>query len=169
MTKYSFCISLLVLFITIISCSLLIPSVSEHSRKSTWYKIDFSDPDWEKISPDKSDMAFLNKETGSILILNSLCKKYEQTSLGQLSSKILSGLSNLEIEESREFIFSGREAISVNASGTLDGVKVKLKIMTFKKDRCTYDIAIINSKGRIPSGDEEDFNRFINSMRFEKR
>ncbi|EQC46361.1 hypothetical protein M901_1250, partial [Bacteriovorax sp. DB6_IX] len=49
----------------------------------------------------------------------------------------------------------------------LDGVSSNLSVILFKKDRCLYDLVLINSDKANLKKEVQDLNKVLNSMRFE--
>lgn len=152
---------LLPLILLIYSCS----SSSPEDFKSKEYKVDAPEGSWKSVDPQGSDYAYLNAGTGSAIMANSLCKKYESTDLDVLSNNFLTGIKNLEIKEKKSTTFHDREATDQTLTGDIDGVKVYLKSRTFKRNHCTYDFVLITP--RSPNThDQDSFNNFLNNLRF---
>jgi hypothetical protein len=145
------------------SCALFIPK-PQRDIKSTDYSIKFSSSDWESIPPDIADAAFAKRKTSSIITANSICKKYDSTSLENLTSSMISGLNNIKIEKEEELNFSERKARRVYLNGSLDGVNVSMIIQTLRKNRCVYDFVLISRDNKTRQADEKDYNKFLESV-----
>jgi len=144
------------------SCSFFLTGPTE--LKSDNFNYSFEKPGWDSIDPDTSDVAYLNSNTGSIILANSLCKKYQSSTLDYLSSNLLSGIENIKVVKKSNRQISDRDALEVIATGMLDGVSVKLKSLILQKNRCTYDFILIMPK-QIISNDLAAFESFIKSVR----
>lgn len=143
------------------SCS----SSSPADLKSKEYKVEAPRKPWKAVDPQGSDYAYLNSGSGSAIMANSLCKKYESTDLEVLSNNFLTGIKNLEIKDKKTTTFHDREATDQTLTGEIDGVKVFLKSRTFKRNHCTYDFVLITPHSP-DSGDQGTFNDFLNNLRF---
>lgn len=116
---------------------------------------------WKEISADASDYALENKQTKSLFILNSACRKYEASNLSTLTSSILSGIDNLKIIEKKNSFYQEREAAEVVASGTLDGVERFFKIITIHKNNCIYDYVLISTNQKNLETDTPALHSFL--------
>lgn len=154
---------LLLLIVTISSCSFL--SSPDKGIKSEELEISFKHKDWQRIEADMADDAYKNTKNGNILIINSLCRKYDRTTLEQLTDNILAGLSDSSIIDRKSSNLFKRSSLRTIASGTLDGVKTHMIIEVVKKDRCIYDIVLITSDKKIASAHINDFEQLLNTMK----
>lgn len=157
--------SLLGLILLLNSCALM--RTKEIGHKSTSYVIKEAPKAWEKIPPGGSDHAFANSKTNSIITANSLCGRYESTSLRQLTNNILSGLDQSSIEESATVPYVGREALRTKARARMDGIPVYLIIKTVRKNECIYDFILISSSDEIRRADSKEFDRMLKSINIE--
>ena len=98
---------------------------------------------WVKQDPDKSDFALFHPEKKSMIIVNSLCRKYESTSLRHLNSNLLGGLEDVTIQNQKKMMFKGRDSLRTELRGKLDGVPIWLFTQTVKKNFCVYDFVLI--------------------------
>jgi hypothetical protein len=155
-------IKLILYSIVVSSCSFILPSKTGVIKSET-YSVRFQDSQWEAVSPDESDLAFNHKKLGSILLANSMCRKYESTSLKNLTFNLFAGVENFKIVTRKPIKFSERDALKSYATGVLDGVKVNFITVTLKKNRCIYDFVLISL---APNKSERDkhFDKFLNSV-----
>ena len=163
MTRY---LALIVLPMLLFACSLLVspPSTGIKSKNYT-----FTPPDskWKEIKPDNSDQAFLNSKTKSILIANSLGKKYQSTSRENLMGNILSGIDNVKVEQNDEHKLVSRDALRSYVRGKMDGVPVYMILQVIKKNRCIYDFALISKSKETRLQDESYFYGLLDSLEIE--
>lgn len=145
------------------SCALFIPK-PQRDIKSNDYKINFSSSDWATIPADIADTAYLKSKTSSIITTNSICKKYDSTSLENLTGSMISGLSNIKIEKEEDLTFEDRKAKRTYLTGSQDGVNVSMIIQTLRKNRCVYDFILISRDTKTRQADEKDFNKFLDSV-----
>lgn len=142
-----------------LSCSF--GSDSESGVKSQNYKIAFQSPQWTKINPGSADHAFQNSSSNSIILLNSLCGKYESTSLKHLISNMLGGLDQVNIVKEEKMTYAKRDSLRRFVTGKTDGVPVYLIIQTLRKDSCIYDFILISANQDLQTSDIDDFNKFL--------
>ena len=112
-----FSLPYLVMTLLFFSCSTLVPDPSRKHRKNENYKFSINENFWKETEPDTSDYAFVNPKTGSHLVLNSLCKKYENSDLNRLKSSLLAGINNLDLNREEIVDFAGRKAKVVEGKG----------------------------------------------------
>lgn len=155
--------AILVLFALVFlnSCSLW---PSDEDEKSS-YKINFIHDNWQEIPPEDSDRAFLNNTNGNIILANSFCDKYQETSLPTLAKRALTDISKQNILEEKHFTFKERDAYLVYMQGRIDGVAMYLQLVNYRRDNCYYDFLYI-SQYQIKSNHEKIFNIFLDSIEF---
>lgn len=101
--------------------------------------------EWSRINNDQADYAYIKKDSNSILFINSLCKKYENSSIKDLMFSLL-GSTNYKILNEKNLTLFNRETIAYEIKSKVDGVTTYLNIILLKKDRCIYDFVLINPK-----------------------
>lgn len=152
---------LLVLFS--LSCSF--GGDGDNDRKSQNYKLSFSTPSWTRMSPGTADHAFYNKETHSIILLNTLCEKYEATSLHHLISNMLGGVEDIQVEREEKVKFAKRDSLRSFVKGKTDGVPIYLVIQTLRKNRCIYDFVMISQTADKREQNILDFEKFLSDTK----
>lgn len=130
------------------SCSLF--SSSNDSSvyvKSTQIKTDFTLNNWKAIKNHESaDIVFEKNKTGSLIIVNSNCRKNNLSNLQTLKASVLSGIEKIEIESEKNINLHNREALETIFTGSLDGIKRHLALTIFQRDFCIYDMIFIAKK-----------------------
>ncbi len=101
---------------------------------------------FEKVSVSSADEVWQSRQTGSTIAVNSLCKKYQDVSLKRLRENILAGIEDVQVEKTENGSFDGRDSERVTVNGKTDGIPVKVNILIYKKNNCTYDLAFIARK-----------------------
>jgi hypothetical protein len=147
--------------IFISSCSFL---GSSPDNKSEHYTIKQAPLDWKILPPGGSDHAFSNEETFSIITINSLCGRYESTSLKQLTYNILGGLDNPTLDESSSVQYNNREALRSNATAKIDGIEVFLTVKILRKNECIYDFILISTTPESRSLDTPAFDQLLSNI-----
>jgi hypothetical protein len=159
--------------LTLSSCALLFPDRT--APKSSNYKIDPPAAPWSRLAvgrdPDaiesmKADLAFENSETGSIISLNSLCRKYTRSSLEALTNNLVRGIGNRKLLRQDERELNGSRALDTLFSGEVDKVYLHIRTVVLIKDDCTYDFIYVSIPKR-EGGSGHAFESFLASFRTE--
>ena len=134
------------------------------SAKGEQYKISFDKVDWVLKKDDRSDYVFENKNDGRILLSNSFCGEFQEQPLDELAKKTFKTVDNFKSTKSQFTTFNDREAYRMEGKGSVDGVKVILKILNTRRNNCYFDFFSINSE-KINSSDNS-FEDFLKSVEF---
>jgi hypothetical protein len=116
---------------------------------------------WSEINNEGSDYALQNTKTKSLFLFNSACRKYEASSLNNLTTSLFSGLEEFKELENKSVPYQGREAIEIAATGKLDGVQRFFRIVTFQKNNCIYDFVLISTNQKNLDNDSNDLKLFL--------
>lgn len=116
---------------------------------------------WHPISKDQSDLAYQNKESLSIIFVNSNCKKYLGSSLKALFDELYGDVAELQIKSQTIQMFKNREALITETQIQLDGIERTLLTVLTKKNRCLYDFVLISTNSYFLKNDRKDFINFI--------
>jgi len=111
-----------------------------------------------------ADHAWQSERTGNTIAYNSECSKDEDPSLEMLKKKIFSGIDRLKLDPSQSVHIDDREGQRVTGTGFVDGVPVKLSVLTFKKDGCTYDLLYI-AREKSFGAELSAFDQFLKGFR----
>lgn len=114
----------------------------------------------------KADLAYENPSTGAIISLNSLCRKYTNTTLESMTNNLVRGIEGKEVVHRRETKLEGADALDTLFEGTVDNVRLNIRTVVLIKGTCTYDFIYVV----IPKREGEsrsDFEQFIASFRVE--
>lgn len=130
-------------------------------KKSSNYQLSFSSPKWTRMNPGTADHAFYHTKTHSIILLNTLCEKYESTSLQHLISNMLGGIDDIQIEKEETLSYSKRDSLRSFVTGKTDGIPIYLLIQTVRKNNCIYDFIMISQTSEKRQLNIEDFNNFL--------
>lgn len=115
---------------------------SVFSKSKTSYRIGKIPDGWERVSLTGADIAYVHKQDGSTLLINSSCIKEEDASLLALTFHLLIGMTEQKIIDHKTIPISEREGLETTAEAKLDGVPRKMKLLVYKKDTCIYDIVL---------------------------
>ncbi len=132
-------LSLSLFTLLLASCvSVNLPSTSGHKAEKVSY-LEPSDP-FSEITAKDSDQAWISAENGNTISYISDCNNPVDPPLSQLENEILGVLNNQKTISSNQINFNSREALQTVAQGIVDGVLVKMKLVTFKKNNCSYSL-----------------------------
>lgn len=105
------------------------------------------------------DKVWISKKTGNTISYLSDCATASDLSIDNLENEALSGLEKMEVQTSKEYDYNQRIAKETIATGFVDGIKVKILVVTFKKNSCNYNL-IYAGKLSSFSAEENEFNKF---------
>ncbi len=137
---------------------------SSNGTKSS--NVDFQPPAKPFVSMDNksADKAWISQKNGNTISYLSDCGSPTDPALQQIESDTLNFLENLKILSSETKTFSGRESLETVAQGSVDGVAVKMRVLTFKKNNCSYSLVYGGVKDKF-SIDLIYFDRFLQGFK----
>ncbi len=155
------------------SCALLFPDRTAPKSKdydvtppsAPWHKLEVgSDPN--SVDAMKADHAYENPETGAIISVNSICRKYSGNSLETLTDSLVRGIADRELVERKEREMAGTKAMESLYTGSVDKVPLRIRTVVLTKNDCTFDFVYV----AIPKRDVDQgaaFDSFLLSFRTE--
>lgn len=133
---------------------------NEDVTKSSTVQVKKPTAPFESISLKNADQAWQNKRTGTTLSYLSICNDTNDPTLESLRDSTLRGLENITVQKEEVVPYNKREGLKSEVSGQLDGVKVVVKLMIFKKNFCSYTISMVGIQGKYNS-DATQFDSFV--------
>lgn len=158
------------LFLALSSCALLFPDRT--APKSLNYNVAPPSEPWHRLESTadstnqsmRADLAYENPLTGAIISLNSLCRKYTDLSLENLTLNLVRGIGNRQVIEKNNVKIDGADALDTLFSGVVDGVKLNIRTIVLMKNSCTYDFIFVSIPKR--EGDSKKaFESFLASFK----
>lgn len=162
-------------FLTLVSsCALLFPDRT--APKSQQYTVSPPPNPWHKLATSedpnstdamKADVAYENPESGAIISLNSICRKYSPTSLDTLTNNLVRGIPEREQLSQRSITIAGVPAQDTLFSGLIDNVRLNIRTVVLIKNSCSYDFIYVS----VPKRDEKNgpaFENFLASFHTEQ-
>jgi hypothetical protein len=140
--------------------------------KSQWKKVSpenvANDRDQNEDIPENeiSDIVFQSAQTASIISLNSSCRDnsgYRQKTLTDLTELLLLGVEAIQIEDQEPIEVAGQTALQTTATGSVDQLPRKLRIVVLKSKGCVYDLMFFSSPDYFEV-EKGDFARFVASL-----
>lgn len=110
------------------------------------------------------DKAWISSKTNNVISYISDCAPNQDPTLDQLEQDALSGLEKLEIKSREEVPYNQRTARTTVGEGLIDGVKVKLNVVSFKKNACSYNLIYGGVAERFDS-ESSEFKQFTENFR----
>lgn len=133
--------------------------------KSKNIKQSYSIPQWKMNSKHESaDLVFEKNKSGSLIIVNSNCRKNNLSSLQTLKASILAGIEKLDLEEEKTITLHDRDALETTFNGSLDGVKRFMTLTIFQRDFCIYDMILIAKKKNNHATDLPDYEKLTREL-----
>lgn len=161
------------ILLTATSCAVLFPDRT--APKSSDYRVASPAAPWHKLVVDKegatveamkADLAYENPETGSIISLNSLCRKYTDESLEDLTNNLVRGIGKRQQLRRTETKVDGADALDSLFEGEMDNVRLNIRTVVLKKNECTYDFIYVSIPKR-EGASAQAFESFLASFRTE--
>ena len=152
------------------SCALLFPDRTApkdreyqvNAPPSPWSKLAVSD-DPNAVDSMKADRAYENPETGAIISVNSICRKYNKSSLETLTDNLVRGVGERKLVRREEISLDGERALDSTFEGVVDGVFLNLRTVVLIKNDCTYDFIHVSIPKREKGGGRT-FDEFLASF-----
>lgn len=115
--------------------------------------------EFRAVSDTAADQAWQSSRTGNTISYLSECPETTM-SLESLTNESLAVLREREVLDQQTKFFNARGALETVATGTLDGIAMKMSAMVFKRNGCSY---LITYAARTPNYDEEVaiYRRFL--------
>ncbi len=134
------------------------------AARSTEYKYQAPDSSFTKLDHDQTDLAWQNQKNGNTIAVLSECSENRDPSLNDLENEMLQVLSNTKISSTQNLVFEDREALRSVIEGKVDGIPVKVDVLTFKKNSCAYTLTYM---GRANGFDKDQvvFERFLKGFK----
>ncbi len=103
---------------------------------------------FKKTKIEGFDRSWKSDSTGNSLGYISECNASD-ASLNQLELDALSVLQTSRVQKTQELEFNGRGARESWVEGTVDGVKISMVILVFKKNGCQYTLSMVGPQSKF--------------------
>lgn len=112
------------------------------------------------MSSDQADHAWQSAQTGNTIAVLSECSEQKDPSLTTLEGETIQALNNYKVTNTEDFKFQDRAARRAQVEGAVDGIPVKMDLVIFKKNSCSYTITYV---GRAAGFDKDRpaFEQFL--------
>ncbi len=119
---------------------------------------------FKSIKPQQLDKVWLSEKTGNTISYLSECENPMDPGLRQIEGESLSALGKLKIESSVNATFNNRESLLTTASGEVDGIPAKVKLVIFKRNNCSYTLTYAGIAKNFTS-ETSIFDKFVESFK----
>jgi hypothetical protein len=119
---------------------------------------------FEKQSNNSADDVWQSQATGNTIAVISECKPATETALAALENDTINAMTDAEILSTSHFTYNDREAIQTTAHGLMDGVAVKMRVVTFKKNSCNFILTYVG-RATVFSREESIFDHFLKGFK----
>lgn len=130
------------------ACSLFIPSNDPRATKDKDLKVQFEMNGWAPTDPRESDLAWVQQQSGDVMMVNSFCGEFQSLPLETLAVKTFKDYPDFKPLGKNTIEWHEREAFEMEAEAMVDGVKVLLHIRNYRRDHCYYDFVLISPRTR---------------------
>ena len=134
------------------------------TAKGSLYSVHFSAPTWTYKKDNRSDFVFENQD-GRILLSNSFCEEFQDQPLDKLAVKTFTTIKDFKPTVSDYTTFQNREAYRLEGHGSVDGVKVSLRMLNTRRNNCYFDFVSIDPMDSAKTQDKA-FADFLKSVVF---
>lgn len=118
-----------------------------------------------RLAPAKNtDRLWISSDSGNSISYLSDCGGAQEPTLEQLENEALASLVDLKILRTEKVEYNNREALKTLAEGKVDGVKVKMSLLTLKKNNCNYTL-IYGGVSKNFDKEEKFFQNFIQDFK----
>ena len=111
----------------------------------------------------EADRLWTNSQSAVSISFVSRCNDGTDPRLSDIQGQLISAVEEPTIELEKKYPFNSREALDTTISGRLDGIPVKLRLISFKKNNCHYTLSYVG-KPRAFAKDAQVFENFSKSF-----
>ena len=148
------------LFFLVFASCVSVNLKSNPPTKSEGYSFQAPSRDFVRLKGGHTDHAWQNQQTGNTIAVLSECSESRDPSLSTLESETVQAMNNTEILQTKESHFQGRASRRSVAQGSLDGIAVKMDILTFKKNACAYTLTYMG-RSSVFESEKSAFEDFV--------
>ncbi len=157
-TRISFFLSILVLA-NLLAC-VSVDLKPKAPTKSQIYQFTEPEKPFKKMSSDQADHVWQNPKNGNTLAVLSECSESRDPSLSRIESETVNALTGPQTLHTENIQFADRGALRTIVEGQVDGVSVKMEILTLKKNSCSYTLSYIG-RSKTFVQDQKVFEQYL--------
>ena len=119
---------------------------------------------FKEIKNSTVDQAWQNSKNGNTIAYLSECFVKADIPLKTIEEENLEAMTNIEVVEDQDTTYNDREALFSTVNGKVDGVDVRLRLILFKKNSCTYTLSYVG-RTKYFLVDENAFKTFVEDFK----
>lgn len=155
-----FSLALSSLLLLSVSACVSVDIKSKPGKKSDQYHMQEPAAPFEKMKTDFVDHAWKDESTQSVISIYSECKEDQTTNLQTIEREAMFSLSHAQVVSTQNITYNERGALLTAATGDIDGVPMKIKMLTVSKNFCNYTLMYSAREDRFEKH-SIDFDKFI--------
>ena len=152
-------VAIFILFANLLAC-VSVDLKPKAPTKSKVYHFQEPSKTFKKMDSDQADQAWQNSKNGNTIAVLSECSETRDPTLTGIESETINALTNPEILHTEKIQFADRGALRTLVEGQVDGVSVKMEILTLKKNSCSYTLSYIGRSKTFDS-DRAVFEQYL--------
>lgn len=133
------------------------------ASKSKIYQFQEPSKQFKKTDSDQADVVWQNPKNGNTIAVLSECSETRDPSLSQLENETVNALTAPQILQTENIHFADRGGLRSLVEGQVDGVSVKMEILTLKKNSCSYTLSYIG-RSQTFEQDQKTFDLFLKGI-----
>lgn len=106
---------------------------------------------YSQIKNDNVDFVWQNSKNGNSLAFLSECSEQHDPALKTIEAENLSALSNIQIIDSKNETYNDRESLQLTTDGQVDGIPIRMSLVIFKKNSCSFTITYVGRQKHFAS------------------
>jgi hypothetical protein len=119
----------------------------------------------EAFGAHKELQFYKNSKSGANIFVNSVCERYQESKLKDLTEQLKAPFSNVEVTFTQEKILDGRASLWTRIRGRFDGVSVESFFVVVRKNSCLFDFTLTSSH-QISDQDYKDFENWVQGFEY---
>lgn len=134
------------------------------AQKSSGVTVSEPAAPFARMTSKQADSAWQSRTTGNTISYLSTCNDAADPTLETAFNELTSSLESPRTLRSETKTFNGREALSAEVAGLVDGVKTRVAVMIFKRNRCLYSLSFVGVEKNFDS-ERGRFQSFLDGFK----
>lgn len=156
-------LTMIIIFADVGCVSVKLPTSLSAPEKAKGISVKAPTSPFKSSTSPNSDQMWISSKTASTISYFTSCSSTEPP-LKNIRATAFSGLENVEVTKEDMIKISDREALKSDVEGKLEGVPVKIQLVIFKKNSCSYSLTYVALKENFEK-ELDQFTNFIKNFR----
>jgi hypothetical protein len=152
-----------ILLLNIFISACVTVSLPQDTNKDSRIRFTAPSGSFQSTHINEIDYSWKSTQTGATISLFTECNNPTDPSIDSLVTGVLSVMQKSTLESREPMSLSKAQATSVIASGIIEGVPSKVRLVISKKNKCIYMLTYISTADKF-SDFKDEFNRFVESV-----